>query len=289
LSSAGAAAAEQKTFPSPEQAVDALASAWRSNDKEVLLAIFGRAGEKLVSSGDLVAEKQARERLASAYDEGHHVESQGTGKAVLILGKDEWPYPIPLVREGEGWRFDVKAGADQIIDRRIGRNELSAIQVCRAYVEAQRDYAAKDHLGGGLHEYAQKVVSSQEKHDGLYWQPSEGQEESPLGPLVAAAQAQGYGTASAEGRAPFHGYFFKILTRQGKNAPGGALDYIVNGHMTRGFALVTFPAKYGDSGVMTFIVNQDGIVFEKNLGPHTAEIVTRMTEYNPDKTWRIAP
>ncbi|HME71125.1 MAG TPA: DUF2950 domain-containing protein [Myxococcota bacterium] len=289
LSSTGTAAANQRTFSSPEQAADALAAAWRSGGKEELLAIFGPAGEKLVCSGDPVAERQARERLASSYDEGHRLETEGTRRVVLLLGKDEWPYPMPLVREGAGWRFDVKAGAEQIIDRRIGRNELNAIQVCRAYVEAQRDYAAKDGLGDGLHEYAQQVESSEGKHDGLYWRTSEGEEESPLGPLVAAAQAQGYGTASAEGQAPFHGYFYKILTRQGKNAPGGVRDYIVNGHLTGGFALVAFPAKYGDSGVMTFVVNQDGIVFEKNLGRNTAEIARHMTEYNPDKTWNIAP
>lgn len=287
LSSAGAAAG-LKTFASPEAAADALAAAWRSGSKRELLAIFGRAGERLVSSGDPVAEKQARKKLASSYAEKHRLETEGARMAVIVLGKDDWPYPIPLVRQGAAWRFDIKAGVEQIIERRIGRNELNAINVCRAYVEAQRDYAAKSRLGNGLHEYAQRVLSSEGKHNGLYWPASQGAEESPLGPLVAAAEAQGYGSKSAEGQAPFHGYFYRILTRQGKSAPGGARNYRVNGHLTGGFALVAFPAKYGDSGVMTFVVNQDGIVFEKNLGPNTADIARHMTQYNPDQTWKIA-
>jgi hypothetical protein len=190
--------------------------------------------------------------------------------------------------QGTGWRFDLNAGAEQIIERRIGRNELNAIEDCRAYVEAQRDFAAKDRLGDDLHEYARRVVSSEGKHDGLYWPTSQGEEESPLGPLVAAAEAQGYSAASAEGQAPFHGYFYRILTRQGKSAPGGAQDYVVNSRLTGGFTLVAFPAKYGDSGVMTFVVHQNGIVFEKNLGPNTADIARHMAEYNPDQTWKIA-
>jgi hypothetical protein len=289
LSSGGAAAAAgQKTFASPEAAADALAAAWRSGSKRELLAIFGPEGERLVSSGDPIAEKQARERLASSYAEEHRLKTEGARKVVIILGKDEWPYPIPLVMQGTGWRFDLNAGAEQIIERRIGRNELNAIEVCRAYVEAQRDFAAKDRLSDDLHEYARRVVSSEGKHDGLYWPTSQGEEESPLGPLVAAAEAQGYSTASAEGQAPFHGYFYRILTRQGKSVPGGAQDYVVNRHLTGGFALVAFPAKYGDSGVMTFVVNQNGIVFEKNLGPNTADIARHMVEYNPDQTWKIA-
>ncbi len=287
LPSVGAAAAAQTTFSSPEQAAEALAAAWRSGGRRELLAIFGPAADKLVSSWDAVAEKTARERLAASYDEAHRLEAEGAQKTVIVLGHDEWPYPIPLVKQGASWRFDVKAGAEQIIDRRIGRNELSAIEVCRAYVDAQREYAAEDRLGDGLHQYAQRVASSQGKRDGLYWPASEGGEESPLGPLVVAAEAQGYRVASVAGRAPFHGYFYRILTRQGPSAPGGAKDYLVKGRLTGGFALVTFPATYGDSGVMTFIVNQDGVVFEKNLGPNTGEIARRISEYDPDMTWNI--
>ncbi|MGA2793394.1 MAG: DUF2950 domain-containing protein [Roseiarcus sp.] len=288
LPSAGAAAVAQRTFSSPEQAAEALAAAWRSGDKSEVLAIFGSAADKLVNSGDVVAEKAARERLASSYDEAHRLDLEGADKAVIVLGKDEWPYPIPLLKQGAGWRFDVKAGAEQIIDRRIGRNELNAIAVCRAYVEAQREYAGKDRLGDGLRQYAQRVASTEGKHDGLFWRTPEGGEESPLGPLVVAAEAQGYRAASAEGRAPFHGYFYRILTRQGQSAPGGARDYLANGHLTGGFALVAFPATYGDSGVMTFIVSQDGIVFEKNLGPNTADVARRIAAYDPDATWRVA-
>jgi len=285
----GAAAAAERTFASPEEAAEALASAWRSGDKRELLAIFGPAADALVSSGDPVAENEARKRLASSYEEAHRLDAEGAQKIVIVLGKEEWPYPIPLVKQGAAWRFDVKAGAEQIIDRRIGGNELNAIEVCRAYVEAQRDYAAKDRLGDGLHEFSPRIASSEGKQDGLYWRTAPGGEESPLGPLVVAAEAEGYTARSAEGRAPFHGYFYKILTRQGPSAPGGAKDYLEKGHLTGGFALVAFPATYGDSGVMTFIVNQQGIVFEKNLGSNTIEIARRMTEYDPDMTWKTAP
>jgi hypothetical protein len=274
----------QKTFTSPEAAADALAAAWRNGGEKQLLALFGAAGEKLVKSGDPVAERQVREKLAASYAEGHHLNAEGADKAVIILGKEDWPYPIPLVKQGASWRFDVAAGAEQIIERRIGRNELAAIEVCRAYVAAQRDYAAKN--SGGPPEYAMKVVSSEGKRDGLYWQSPAGSEESPLGPLVAAAEAQGYDAKSAEGRAPFHGYLYKILTRQGKAARGGDRDYVVDGHLTGGFALVAFPAEYGQSGVMTFIVNQNGIVHEKNLGPETAEIAHEMSAYDPDPSWK---
>jgi hypothetical protein len=284
------AAPAQQNFASPEQAADALAAAWHSGHTADVLAIFGPAGENLVSSHDRVAERQARARLAALYDEGHRIETDGSDKAVLILGKDEWPYPIPLVRQDTAWRFDAQAGGEQILDRRIGHNELNAIAVCRSYVEVQRDYAAADPTGSGLHEYAQKVTSTAGKRDGLYWPATAGSDESPLGSLVAAAEARGYHPVSSEGRAPFEGYFYRILTQQDESAPGGAKNYIVNGHMTGGFALLAFPAKYGSSGVMTFIVNQDGIVFQKNLGPDTSGIARRITSYNPDTSWQpVAP
>jgi hypothetical protein len=289
---ARAAAAGQRSFASPEQAADALSAAWHTGDSSALLDIFGPAGEKLVRSGDPVAEKNARERLAASYDMGHRIETEGDGKAVLVLGGDEWPFPIPVVRQGSTWRFDVNAGEEQILDRRIGHNEMHAIAVCLTYVEAQRDYAAKDPMRTGLNEYARKVASDDGKRDGLFWPPAtegeaNGDGESPLGPLVAIAEAKGTKAVGVDGEAPFQGYYYRILTAQGENAPGGARDYIVDGHMTGGFALVAFPASYGNSGVMTFVVNQGGIVFEKNLGPETASIARRMTEYNPDKTWRI--
>jgi len=280
-----ALAGQGRTFASPDEAAAALAAAWRSGGKGEILAILGSGADRLVSSGDPIAEKQARERLAASYDEAHRLEEEGADKAVVVLGKEQWPYPIPLVRQGALWRFDVQAGAEQIIDRRIGRDELNAIEVCRAYVEAQVEYAAKHPLGVGLHEFAARVASAANKRDGLYWPVAQGEPQSPLGPLVAAAEAEGFGAASAQGREPFHGYYYRILTRQGKSAPGGARDYLANGRLTGGFALVAFPARYDDSGVMTFIVNQNGVVFQKNLGPDTAAIARRMREYDPDGSW----
>lgn len=280
-------ASAQRVFASPDEAAQALAAAWQSGSTESLLGIFGPQGDKLVRSGDPVAERLARERLASAYAEQHSLENESDRKIQIVLGKENWPYPIPLVRQHAGWVFDVKAGADQILDRRIGKNELSAIEVCRTYVEAQDDYATRDPNSTGRHEYAQKVASAEGAHDGLYWPVSAGSAESPLGPLVAAAEAQGYGKTSAAGQTPFHGYYYRILTRQGTHAAGGARDYLVDGHLTGGFALLAFPARYGDSGVMTFVVNEAGIVFEKNLGPNTANIASQITQYDPDRSWKI--
>jgi hypothetical protein len=282
-----AADRSQKVFASPEEAVQALSSAWHGGMSAELRKIFGPPGNRLVDSGDPIAEKQARQTLAAAYDKHHRIEYEGQGKAVLVMGGEEWPYPVPLLKRGSWWRFDAKAGAEQIVDRRIGRNELNAIEVCRSYVAAQHDYASKTRSAGGLHEYARKFASTQGKRDGLYWQAAANDAESPLGPLVAAAEAQGYEAASAEGRAPFHGYYYRILSQQGKAVPGGAKDYIVDGHMTGGFALLAYPAKYANSGVMTFVVNQEGIVYEKNLGRDTAAIARRMKIYDPDQSWRV--
>ncbi|HTX49682.1 MAG TPA: DUF2950 domain-containing protein [Caulobacteraceae bacterium] len=279
-----------ESFASPERAVAALAGAWHGGRAADLLAIFGPSGQKLVTSGDPVAERNARRRLAASYDQRHRIERGAGGEAILVIGNDEWPYPIPLVRQGSGWRFDVKAGAEQILDRRIGRDELNAIAVSRAYVVAQREYAAEDPMHSGLHEYAQQVASSDGRRDGLYWPVAAGDRQSPLGPLVATAEAKGYPAppATAGGRSPFEGYDFRILTRQGPQAPGGAKSYVVNGHMTGGFALVAYPDKWGDSGVMTFLVNQNGIVFEKNLGPDTASAAREISAYDPDRSWKIA-
>jgi hypothetical protein len=281
-----AATTNQTTFTSPEQAGDALAVAWRNDDKDALLKIFGPAGIRLVSSGDLVAEKEAREKLASEYAVQHKIETVDARKALLVIGNDEFPYPIPLVKQGQAWRFDTRAGAEEILDRRIGRNELNAVEVCRAYVEAQREYASKDPQKSGLHEYATKFASASDKHDGLYWPARADDEESPLGPLIANAAGEGYGTANAQMWAPYHGYYYRILTQQGANLSGSETSYVVNGHMTGGFALIAFPAKYGDSGVMTFVVNQNGIVLEKDLGTQTAKIARHIEDYSPDRTWK---
>lgn len=276
----------QQTFASPEQAGEALSAAWHHDSKKELLQIFGSAGWKLVDSGDPVAEQQARSRLAGAYDALHRIEYADYQTATLILGTDEFPYPVPLLKQGDAWSFDAKSGEQEILDRRVGRNELYAIEVCRTVVDAQREYAAQDAGGNGAHEYAARILSNQGSHDGLYWNVTTGQPESPLGPLVADAESEGY-SAHGNKHTPYHGYYYRLLTKQGDDAPGGASDYYVNGHLTRGFALIAFPAKYGDSGIMTFMVNQDGIVFEKNLGPHTVTLARRITEYNPDQTWDI--
>jgi hypothetical protein len=290
--SSGVAAAQRsgETFASPEQAAQTLAAAWHGGRAGDLLKIFGPAGQPLVRSGDPIAEADARRRFAALYDQRHRIERGGGGEAILVIGNEDWPYPIPLVRQGSGWRFDVRTGAEQIVDRRIGRNELNAIAVARAYVEAQRDYAATDPLRSGRHEYAQQLASSQGKRNGLYWPASAGAGQSPLGPLVATAEAKGYPAPppTAGARAPLEGYYFRILAAQGPQAPGGARSYLVGGHMTGGFALIAFPSRWGDSGVMTFVVNQNGIVFEKNLGPETSSIARRITAYNPDRSWKIA-
>lgn len=281
----------QQTFATPEQAADALASAWRDNSKPALAKIFGAAGAKLVNSGDAVADRNVQARLAAAYDTQHRIVSLGADRALLVIGKNGFSFPIPLARRdagkaGSAWYFDTQAGTEEILDRRIGRNELDAIGVCRAYVDAQRDYAARSQPPGT---YAMKIASSTGKHDGLYWPAQAGEPESPFGPLIAAASDQGYRDAGKGAvLAPYHGYRYRILTAQGPHAPGKAHSYIVDGRMTRGYALVAWPAEYGNSGVMTFIVNQNGIVFEKNLGKNTAQLVRKMTAYDPDASWHVA-
>lgn len=284
-----AAAATQKTFATPEAAVDALIAANRGNQIGKLLDILGPQSAELIHSGDPIADRRARERFVAAYDKAHKLERDSDNKAILIVGEDEWPLPIPLIRTRARWRFDTKAGAEEILNRRIGRNELTVIEVCRAYVAAQREYAAKNLGPGGSAEYAQHFMSTIGERDGLYWPVKAGEEESPLGPLIARARAAGYrpGTPHLKPR-PYYGYYFRILTQQGQNAPGGARNYIVNDHMTGGFALIAYPATYADSGIMTFIVNQDGIVFQKNLGPDTASIARQITQYDPDATWQAS-
>ncbi len=254
------------------------------------MKIFGSGGGKLVRSGDPVADRNGRARFAAAYGEMHKIDPEGADKAVLLIGKEEWPFPIPLVKAGDGWRFDTKAGREEILNRRIGRNELNAIEVCRAFVEAEREYKAGDPLGDGTHDYAQHFISRADRHDGLYWEVAAGEKPSPMGPLVANARAQGYGARKTKGKpAPYHGYYYKILTRQGPHAPGGAQDYVVGGHMVGGFALVAFPATYGASGIMTFLVNQQGVVYQRNLGRNGAPAARAITEYDPDEGWKPVP
>jgi Protein of unknown function (DUF2950) len=278
------AAPAQKTFASLDEAVNALVAALRAADRKALVEILGPQGNPLVWSGDDVADRAAFQRFTAEYDRAHRLEGGG-GKVVLYVGDDDFPFPIPLVPDGSQWLWDTDAGDDELLNRRIGENELSTIQVCLAYVDAQREYYSR---GQGLLEYAQRLDSTKGKHDGLYWETRPGEPESPLGPLVARARAAGYPLPPPRGPAPYHGYFYRILLAQGPDAPGGAYDFVVRGHMIGGFALVAYPASYGASGIMTFIVNQDGVVYQKDLGPKTAQAANAMKTYNPDKAWAQA-
>jgi hypothetical protein len=281
--------AQQKTFKTPEEAVTSLMEAVKANDTKAMLAIFGPAGKEIISSGDKVQDKATGERFLKAYEVMNKLEKETDSKMTLVVGEEEWPFPVPIVKKGENWLFDTLAGKEELINRRIGRNELNTIQVCLAYVDAQREYAMKDQDGDGLLAYAQKVWSTKGKKDGLYWETKEGEEQSPLGPGAARAVAEGYTPRKPGDKPlPFHGYYYKILKAQGKNAPGGAYDYVVKGKMIGGFAMVAYPAEYGASGVMTFIVNHDGVVYEKDLGAETGKIASAMTKYDPDPTWKKA-
>jgi hypothetical protein len=285
--SAFAADAKQKSFKSPEEAVKALVGAVKGDDTKELLTIFGPEGKELISSGDEVADKAGRDRFVKAYEEINKLVSENDKRVILHVGNEEWPFPLPVVKKGENWFFDTKAGKEEILNRRIGRNELNAIQVCLAYVDAQREYVLKDRDGDKLLEYAQKFVSKKGEKDGLYWEAREGEEQSPLGPLMAKAVKEGYtGKKSGEKPSPYHGYYYKILKAQGKNAPGGEYDYMVKGKMIGGFALVAYPAEYGNSGIMTFIVNHDGVVYEKDLGKDTEKIATAMKKFDLDRIWK---
>ncbi|MGB8042495.1 MAG: DUF2950 domain-containing protein [Pseudolabrys sp.] len=281
---ASSIASAQQAFKTPDEAASALVSAAKTNDMKAFATVLGPDGDDIVSSGDEVADAATRQKFVAAYDAKHQMTMEGDNKAILIIGQEDFPLPIPLVRKDGMWRFDTAAGREEILARRIGKNELDAIQASLAYVDAQNDYAEKDRTGAGVGTYAQRIISQPGKKDGLYWPTAQGEEASPLGELVAQATAQGYRVGG--GRTPFHGYYFKILTEQGPAAAGGELDYVVRGKMIGGFALVAYPAEYGNSGVMTFLVNHAGTVFQKDLGPDTARLAERMTSFNPDKTWQ---
>jgi hypothetical protein len=278
---------KQKVFGSPEEAMKALADAVQAGDMKGMLAILGPEGEDIVSSGDQVADKNTGELFVKAYQETVYFVKEREDRVSVIIGNDYWPFPIPIVKKGEGWVFDTKEGREEVLNRRLGRNELNAIQVCSAYVDAQREYAITDRERDGIIQYAQKVLSDPYRRNGLYWEVGEGETPSPLGSFIAQAAAEGY-TKKGDKPIPYFGYYYKILKGQGMNAPGGAYQYVINGHMVAGFALVAWPAEYDVSGVMTFIVNQNGTVYQKDLGPKTAEIAKAMTLYNPDRTWKRA-
>ncbi|MGE5089107.1 MAG: DUF2950 domain-containing protein [Candidatus Levyibacteriota bacterium] len=272
----------QRGFASPEQAVEALVAAVRSGDARNIGGVLGKGSDRLIRSGDQVADRQARERFLAAYEQRSRIEQESESKATLLIGDKDWPFPFPVVRRAGKWAFDARSGADEILNRRIGRNELSAIQVCLAYVDAQREYAVGVGSDNGLHAYAMRLVSTPGTRDGLYWPAQEGQPPSPLGPLASKAKEEGYKAQ------PYHGYYYRILTAQGPAARGGAYDYVVDGRMIGGFALIAYPARWGSSGVMTFIVNHDGIVYQRNLGSRTAAIAASITRFDPDSNWSKA-
>lgn len=264
----------QKTFASSEEAARQLVAAVKTGDRNAVLAVLGSDAAKLISSGNAASDRQARERFVRASEEGSKVSPTGDGKAVLLVGKNDWPFPFPIVKSASGWRFDTQAGKEEILSRRIGENELSAIQAALAYVDAQREYYLRNPQNDKLLQYAQRIRSTAGKRDGLYYPAKAGDAPSPLGSRY-----------DPQGKT-YHGYHYRILKAQGPDAPGGAYSYLAQGRMIGGFALVAYPASYGSSGVMTFIVNQDGAVYERDLGPDSAALARKMTRFNPDKTWK---
>lgn len=285
------AADAQRTFATPDEAVAALRTAAKNQDQAALRAIFGPELED-IENPDRVQATNDFATFTAAMDEKFHITHESDTKCVLELGASAWPFAIPIVKREGKWLFDTAAGDDELLNRRIGKNELSVLEVMRAYVNAQREYASKDRDGDQVLEYAQRLASTPGTKDGLYWPPDLDGEISPLGPLVADAQSAGYfGETPTDKHSPepFCGYFFKIMTRQGKHAPGGKYDYIINGNMIGGFALVAWPAEYGESGIMTFIVNQQGRVYQKDMGQKTAKEADKMDTYDPDASWHASP
>jgi hypothetical protein len=277
-------ASSQTTFKSPDEAVNALVNAARAEDVGKLSKILGPDSESILASGDPVADREGRDRFVQAYDEKHQLTPAQDGSMTLTVASGDWPFPIPIIKEGNAWRFDTASGVEEVLNRRIGRNELETVQVCMAIADAQREYAANDPDGDGLPDYAKKLVSDPGTKNGLYWPTREGEEPSPLGPLAAAAADEGYGAAKGQVN-PFHGYYYRLLTAQGPSAKGGAMDYLVDDKLLGGFAVVACPAIYGNSGVMTFIVNHEGVVYERDLGPQTSAVARAMSVFDPDPSW----
>jgi Protein of unknown function (DUF2950) len=285
------AADDRQTFGSPEAAVDALVAAFRSHDHARLLEVLGPEGEEIVSSGDSVIDRHDADTFLAAYDLSHDIRVEDEDRATLLVGKNDWPLPIPIVRDDGSWWFDTAEGKEEILARRIGRNELAAILVCRAIVDAQHEFAeSTPRQDGAQPAYAQKFLSDSGKHDGLYWETRDGEPESPLGALVAEASARGYETPTeaSQGR-PFHGYHYRMLTAQGSDAPGGARSYLEGGRMTKGFGVVAWPSAYENSGIMTFITCHDGIVYQKDLGEETPKVARDMKSFDPGDGWEIVP
>jgi hypothetical protein len=276
-----------KTFASPEEAGHALFAAAQAGDQVAMLDIFGPAGNEIISTGDNVEDQKTRDQFVAKYAEMHRLVQEPDGTTTLYVGAENWPLPVPLVDAGGAWHFDTETGKKDILFRRIGENEYATMDVCNALVDAQKEYRSQSR-DGGVQQYAQKLNSDEGRHNGLYWKTAADEPESPIGPLVAYAAGAGAGQPSVEERAPFHGYYYRILTAQAKTAQSEAKNYIVNGEMTGGFAIVAYPADYRSSGVMTFIVDQTGVIYQKDLGNETSVIASGMTGYAPDKTWTKA-
>jgi len=274
----------QKTFSSPDEASRALIRAVQAGNEKDLLEIFGPDGKEIISSGDKVEDKKSRDAFAEKYQRMNRLVEEPDGTVRLYVGAENWPMPIPLVNRKDTWYFDTSAGKEEILFRRIGRNEIATIGVLRELVAAQKEYYSKTQ-DDSVKQYAQKFISDQGKHNGLYWNAINREPESPIGPLVAYASSEGYAKKLSSLPSPFQGYYFRVLMGQGKHASGGAKNYIVNGKMTRGFAFLAYPAEYANSGMMSFIINQDGILYQQDLGPKTADLANALDEYDPDKTW----
>ena len=277
--------AKQATYATPDEAAAALAAAVRAADLKALLEVVGPSASSWLSSGDKISDRDDWQQFLKLYDAKHAIEPNGTGKATLIVGNDAWPFPAPVVKKGERWRFDANAGREEVLNRRVGRNELDTIQTMLAIVDAQREYATANYDANGYHDYAKRFFSSPGSKDGLYWETKAGERASPLGRLVAEAGSHGYAAAGST-QTPYHGYLFRLLTSQGPDAPGGAYDYLVKDKLIGGFAVLAWPAKYANSGIMTFLVNHDGVVYEKDLGDATATEAAKIKRFNPDKTWK---
>jgi hypothetical protein len=282
----GCSSSHGNSYPNPEQTVDAFVSSLRSNDLNGLAAVFGKGSERLFRSEDSVADKNLRTEFLKLYDAKHELTTRDDGAKVLVVGNDNWPLPVPLVKTDNGWAFDTSEGADEVVDRRIGRNELLTIQTALAIGDAQRDYYRVDRNGDNILEYAQKFRSTSGQHDGLYWRVNNAAEQaSPLGALVASAAEEGYPASSTS----LHGYKYRLLTAQGPDAPGGAYSYLVRKSQIGGFAVVAYPVAYGESGIMTFIVSHDGIVYQRDLGKDTQDESEKIKVFDPDKGWtRVA-
>jgi len=273
----------QQYFSNPDEAVQTMLKAAEENNTDALLAIFGEEGRGVIVSGDEQADREGRSNFSKMAKEQMRLEALSEDQQELIVGTDEWPFPIPLIKEDAGWRFDTAAGAEELVNRRIGRNELEAIAMLQALADAQTEYASIDHDGDQVLEYAQRIVSSPGQQDGLYWPDESEEDPSPIGPYLEGASDYLEGKQTGD---PWYGYYFRVLTQQGENPPGGAYNYVINGNMIAGFALLAFPAEHGDSGVMTFMISHQGVLYQKDLGGNTVELIKSINEYNPDDSWQ---